>query len=237
VANGKALPLFHYEEDLQHIIEKLFEKHGRCNMLINKSRKIGITEFMLRWLAWLTFSRYAGFDIMIICQREKQAKEHLDRLQAMLKPVSETVTDMNSERVRFQNGTRIWIFPSNSQAFRGPDRVKAIFLDEAAHFDAIDDEPILSALTPNLAITNGDMYMVSTPAGPRGFFWRIYYDPQTDFYKHTMPWTVSNGLLIDEKFIESERRNNILFEQEYLNQFLASSSSLFTPKDLEGVFV
>jgi phage terminase large subunit-like protein len=139
-----------------------------------------MTEFITRYIAYQAFNRYPGYDIMIIAQREGQAKHNMDRLQSMLRATPDVVLEQNSKQVKHANGTGIWVFPSNSQAFRGPERVKCLFLDEAAYFDTVDDEKIVSAITPNLANTDGDMLIVSTPFGARGFFWRIYYDSETD---------------------------------------------------------
>lgn len=230
-------PITKKESQLLPYQIEIAETNG--SIIVNKSRKIGVSETILRILAHRAFFDYAGHDIMIVAQREPQAKKLMSRLQGSDIQYSgqmfdnpllrDYVVKKNELELVLSNGTHFWAFPSTASSFRGPDRVKAIFLDEAAHFDILEDEKIYTALSPNLINTKGDMFIVSTPNGRRGFFHRLYAE-SSDFTKFTLPYTVALGALIDQKEIDQERRNNLLFEQEYGCQFLSTRSAAFPPR-------
>ena len=85
--------------------------------------------------------------------------------------------------VEFRNDTRAMAYAASrqekAQSFRGADDVIAAFLSEAAHTGMKNDQPIMTALEPNLAQRDdGDLVLESTPNGRRGFFW--------EYWKETM---------------------------------------------------
>ena len=80
--------------------------------------------------------------------------------------------------------------------------VKCIFLDEAAHFNIIDDSKVYNALAPDLDNTDGDFIIVRTPNGKRGMFYDLWCDNENRFYKLALPYSVSLGLLLDKKVVE-----------------------------------
>ena len=85
--------------------------------------------------------------------------------------------------VEFTNDTRCMAYAASrqekAQSFRGADDVIAAFVSEAAHTGMKNDQPIMTALEPNLAQRDdGDLVLESTPNGRRGFFW--------DYWKETM---------------------------------------------------
>ncbi|MBM3898208.1 MAG: hypothetical protein FJ358_06780 [Thaumarchaeota archaeon] len=84
------------------------------------------------------------------------------------------IAKTKSDNLVLKNGCEIFSLPSTAQSLRGFDRVKAVYLDEAAHFIRLNDETIYTALRPTLINTQGDFVLVSTPNGQRGFFYRLY---------------------------------------------------------------
>ena len=56
--------------------------------------------------------------------------------------------------------------PGKRQTVRGYAPVNLLLIDEAAWVP----EEMYSAVTPMLAVSGGDLWMMSTPAGKRGFF-------------------------------------------------------------------
>lgn len=93
------------------------------------------------------------------------------------------VTTAQSPAVEFHNGTRVMAYAASrqekAQSFRGADDVICAFLSEAAHTGMKNDQPIMTALEPNLAQRDdGDLILETTPNGRRGFAW--------DYWKETM---------------------------------------------------
>lgn len=200
------------------------EKHHK--VIVNKSRKIGATEAVLRSIALNVFGRYAGHDIMIV------AGNYLRIATELLKRVDELFNDNkdgfayadsenkyhrseiiknakfgSSPEIEFCNGTRIMAFAAlktaGSQSFRGTDDVTCIFVSEAAHTGMKNDHVIMTALEPNLANRDdGDFILESTPNGKRGFFyeyWKSAISPLKKKY-HTIDDRIAIANLQKDNF-------------------------------------
>ncbi len=227
----KETALFQYELD----ILDLLGKYGW--LLINKARKIGVSEIILRIIASRCFSDYAGYQVMLVAgNRVQHAQRLMRRFQNLFDKISHEVADKTADRMILRNGTEVMAMPSNDTALRGPERVKCIFLDEAAHFNIINDQDVYTALEPNLANTDGDFIIVSTPNGKRGMFYDLWTDRENRFYKLTLPYTVSLGLLLDKKTIERKKKDRTIdFEQEYMCQFTSPKGAFITEDLIEQV--
>ena len=217
-------------------IDDAINKHHR--IIINKSRKIGVTETVLRSIAKNCFSRYAGFNVMIVAgNRQKQAEDTLSRFDKLfhkgftdLDGVKFQHRDIIKKRTKselvFFNDTKVSIYPANAEALRGPERVICVFFDEAAHVKQLDDSKVYDALKPNLANTNGDFIIVSTPNGKRGIFYDLWQG--NDFSKLEIPYTKALGGLLSKDLIDREKKDTrIDFEQEYNVKFTTSLTSAF----------
>ena len=224
-------PLFQYELD---VVDLLNKHHW---LMINKARKIGVSEIILRIIAHKCFTDYKGYQVMIVAgNRVWYAEKLMERFQNLFTRIPEEVADKTASKIVLRNKTEVLAIPSNSTALRGLERVKCIFLDEAAHFNIIDDTKVYSALAPNLANTDGDFITVSTPNGKRGMFYDLWMNPENNFYKHTMPYQVSLGLLLSKKTIEREKRNSLTdFEQEYMCQFTTAQGAIITEDMIEAM--
>ena len=84
-----------------------------------------------------------------------------------------------------------------------------------------------------LAVGDGTFVLISTPKGKRGFFWQKV-EKDDDWYAERVP--TSANPLIDDKFIEEQKRNltSTQFKQEILGQFVESADSFFTRDELMG---
>lgn len=227
----KETALFQYELD----ILGLLDKYGW--LLINKARKIGISETVLRIIAFKCFYDYAAYQILLVAgNRVQHAQRLMRRFQKLFDKISDHVAEKTADKLVLKNGTEIIALPSNDTALRGPERVKCIFLDEAAHFNIIDDSRVYDALAPNLDNTDGDFIIVSTPNGKRGMFYDLWTDKENRFYKLPLPYTVSLGLLLDEKIIKQKKRDRTIdFEQEYMCQFTSPKGAFITEDLIEQV--
>lgn len=213
---NKQVPMTPYQIEYHDIIQKYHK------VIVNKSRKIGITESSIRSIALNCFHRYAGHDIVIIAGNElKIAQEILLRFYELFqdKPdlgyafkhggikwkksdlIRRVSTHGQHPIVEFRNGTRVFCFAASrsgqSQSFRGPDDVICILFSEAAHTGMKEDQPIMNALEPNLANRDdADLILESTPNGKRGFFYNYWMDIKDDKMKgwHHVEWDYHHGL-------------------------------------------
>ncbi len=212
---------------------------------INKARQIGFTELILRILAFESFHKYAGGQIFIIVgTRQAQANKLMQRFKLLFENIPDTLQDWRpgmkavsvglKGSLALKNGTIIQALPSSSSAIRGETDVKAIFIDEAAHFDLIDDSEIIDAIEPIVHTNQSDLFMVSTPNGRRGFFYEISKNPEDYMtlvysYEHTL------GLIFtQEEWNKALSRNDMDVQQEYMNQFTTTRRSYYGDQFVTG---
>jgi hypothetical protein len=129
--NGIEKPLYDYQE----IIFDFFQNHK--HLWIKKATGLGITEFMLRYMAWLCLKDdklketriciVTGPRIDLAITLIDRIKEFFIQKGVMTFDTKETVIELN--------GVKIEAFPSyHLDAMRGLARVSFILLDEADFF-------------------------------------------------------------------------------------------------------
>ena len=104
-----------------------------------------------------------------------------------------------------------------------------LIIDEAAR---VDDQ-IYRALRPMLAVANGDLWLLSTPAGMRGFFYenwtaaRNRTEESPEWHRISIP--APDCPRISAAFLEEERAQmgQSAFRQEYLCEFIDDGVLLF----------
>ena len=106
---------------------------------------------------------------------------------------------------------------------RGFSAVSLILIDEASR--VCDD--LYQALRPMLAVGNGDLWLMSTPCGQRGFFYEAWKDDATDWMRVSVPATECER--ISPEFLDEERRHvpAATFEQEYMCCFTGDGTEYF----------
>ena len=214
-----------HQEDL--VKQACTDKHMKFH--VNKSRQIGLTEIVLRIIQYLGFTKYAGGRIMIIAgTREKTTKKVMDRLKLLFQNTPELlVPNTSSMNIEMTNGTQFEGFPSNSDAIRGDTKIRAIVVDEAAHFNLTDDSVVMNAIEPIVLTNKSDLYLVSTPRGQRGFFYDIGIG-ENDFKKLQYDYTCAIGWIYSKEDMEQElKRSDLDVDQEYRCQYTSSRSSIF----------
>lgn len=199
--------------------------------ITNKSNKVGVTENFLRInIRRATIGDCSGFQILYGSSKEKMANENLKRTaqifreSRVLEPM--LADDPTDSYIRLVNGTEFIALPRKVSSFRSWPRVKAVFLDEAAHYELIDDKSFFAAALGRLANTNGYLDIVSTPHGQRGYFYKTYTDAVAgaNGFKH---WEIhyTAGVqagLISQEFIDEARKSMspALFSQEFECAFI-----------------
>lgn len=238
-----ATPIYNYQIEY---FENWVKHH---KLMLNKSRKIGATETALRIIAYLTLTGvYANHRVMIVAgNKQHLANRFIERLKNIFPKggfydkagtewtPNDLIIEENNSVIKFWNGTHIQAYPA-TEAVRGEENVKCVFLTECAFINRLDDSRVYNALHPNVAnIPDADFIMESTPNGKRGFFWENW-DASSEYRKIQQPYQVSLNKLLTEDFIETERKNpRINFEQEYCCDFTTSTSSAFNEASINFV--
>lgn len=229
-ATGKPSPMTPYQIDL----DELIDKYGW--ILVNKSKKIGITESALRSIARRCFSKYAGAEVMLCAgNKERHAISLMERFTPLFNRLRDSIVEQSNTHLKLNNGTVINAYPSNAEALIGRPLVKCIYLDEAAYTGIINDQPVFDNLFANISNTHGDFIITSTPNGMRGFFFEMCQRPSEGWYY--VEYDYLHGLeamLLDKDVIEKAKKDPAIdFDQLYRCKFTTTRASIFGDQFIE----
>jgi hypothetical protein len=129
----------------------------------------------------------------------------------------------NSMSLLLPNGSRIVGLPGVENTVRGFSSVSLMLIDEAAR---VSDD-LYRAVRPMLAVSDGDLWLMSTPAGKRGFFYEEWHSGGTEWERVAV--TGAECSRIPAKFLAEERAamGERWFRQEYCCEFVDADESLF----------
>lgn len=124
------------------------------------------------------------------------------------------------------NDSRIVGLPGTEATVRGFSSVSLLLVDEASR---VSDDLYL-AVRPMLAVSNGALWLLSTPHGQRGFFYETWAHGGPEWERIQVP--ASECPRIAPEFLNEERAamGDRWFRQEYGCEFTQSEDRLF---DLE----
>jgi hypothetical protein len=132
----------------------------------------------------------------------------------------------NEISLLFPNGSRIVGLPGAEDTIGGFSGASLILIDEAARVR----DALYRSVRPMLAVGDGDLWLMSTPHGERGFFWETWAKGGDSWTRFSVPATECGR--ISKKFLEEERATlgDRTFRQEYLCEFLDVDDAVFSRK-------
>ena len=210
----------------------------------NKANKVGVTDLYLRLnLLRATVGDCAGYQILFGSSKLGMASENIHRTAEIidrsdiLRPLLDEEPTANE--IHLKNGTEFFALPRKVSSLRSWPRVKSIFLDEAAHYELLEDEDFFSAALGRLVNTAGHLDIVSTPHGQRGYFYRVYTEAVAG-RNGFKPWFVDDqkgvaaGLLRPEMLEEMKRSmSKEMYAQEMQGAFIVGANSAIEPEIVE----
>jgi hypothetical protein len=130
------------------------------------------------------------------------------------------------------NNSRIVALPQSPDTIRGFSAVDLVVVDEAAF---VHDE-MHHALSPMLATSDGQLWLLSSPSGPTGEFHKIWTSNLPDWHRFSV-----NALecpRISPAFLQRERlaKGEAVFNREYMCQFLETAKPSINPADIDFAF-
>jgi hypothetical protein len=227
--DGIAKPLYDYE---QIIFDSLVGSANNKHLWIKKATGLGISEFMLRFIAWLCLKDNAlsGYQICIVTgPRIELTIALIDRMKKLF--VAETITFDTKETVIELNNVKIEAFPSHHlDAMRGLDNVCFILL-EADFFPPGQQQDARDVSERYIAKSNSYIVMVSTPNAPDGLFERIEKEPDDAcLYKGLfLDYTYGINKIYTAEEIERAKQSPS-FEREYNLKYLGRIGNVFHTK-------
>jgi hypothetical protein len=236
--DGNDKPLYDYQ---QIIFDSLVAHGGNKHLWIKKATGLGISEFMLRFMAWLCLkdNTLAGSQMCIVTgPRIDLAIGLIDRMKKLFVSSGKGIASAfdTKETVIELNGVKIEAFPSHHlDAMRGLPNVSFILLDEADFFPPGQQQDARDVSERYIAKSNPYIVLVSTPNAPEGLFERIEKEAEgICLYKRMfLDYTYGIGKIYTAEEIEKAKQSPS-FEREYNLKYLGKIGNVFHTKDIEA---
>jgi hypothetical protein len=158
----------------------------------------------------------------------RAVKNQTPRMLLTKEPPSDAAND---RILHFKNGSQIEFYTAGTPDALAGEGVDFVVLDEAA---LIPENVWLQLIRPTLSDTGGRALMISTPRGRNWFHkaWHRGQDPSKRMWDSWHFRSIDSPYMDEEDIAEAEESMpRILYEQEYLAEFVANAASIFT---LEG---
>ena len=176
----------------------------------------------------------AGCLVLVASPGERQSAEWMRKAREMARPLlggSRARGDGDNQiSLLLPNGSRIVGLPGTDGTVRGFSAVSLLLIDEASRVE----DSMYRALRPMLAVSNGDVWLMSTPYGRRGFFYEAWEHGGEEWFRVHGP-AMECGR-IGAEFLERER--NVMgalgFRQGYLGEFVDNGAGLFDREVVEA---
>lgn len=179
-------------------------------------------------LAALRAMTVDGALVLCVSPTLRQSGEFTGKVKGFLDRSGERV-EGGKLSLRLGNGSRVVALPQNEANVRGFSAPSLIVVDEAARVN----DTLYHAMRPMLAVGRGDLALLSTPFGERGFFWKEWVSGGPGWKRIEVKAT--DCPRISEEVLEEERRAQSAewFAQEYLCSFIGMENQAFPREWLE----
>ena len=169
--------------------------------------------------------------VLILAPAERQAKELFSKVAAYYQALGHIIPAESYRKLGMElaNGSRIEALPGTEKTVRGFSGVDLLVLDEASRVD----DGLYHAVRPMLAVSGGELMLLSTPFGKRGVFYEEWTGAN-EWDRYEVP--ASAVVRISEEFLEEERRAlpSWVFRQEYECSFEETDDQVFTTEMIDA---
>jgi hypothetical protein len=168
---------------------------------------------------------------LILSPSERQSAEFLHKAATFLQRLGiRTRSDgHNATSLLLPNRSRIIGLPARDATIRGFSAVSLLIIDEASRLP----DHVYHAIRPMLAVSSGDLWMLSTPWGKSGFFYQTWANGGPQWTRLQVP--AAECPRISPTYLEEERLTlgETLFKQEYCCDFVDPIDSVFSLDDYD----
>jgi hypothetical protein len=192
--------------------------------ILNCSRQWGKSTVAAAKAVHRAYTR-VGCLVLVASPSERQSAEFLRKASGLVQrlDIRPRGDGDNAISLLLPNGSRIVGLPGTEATTRGFSAVSLMLIDEASR---VSDE-MYQSLRPMLAVGDGDLWLMSTPCGQRGFFYEAWRGTDKAWLRVSVKAT--ECLRIKASFLEEERREKTadFFAQEYMCEFTGTEDSVF----------
>jgi len=207
-----------------------------------KGRQMGFTEFTLRIIFHFCFTRYAPDSIVAIIAavNANLARKNLRRFMRLFTHIRSVIPNgIKANTIEILNDISVQAFGASEEAITGLTKIAAVFPDESAKWNLVDDSPVFNSMLPIVRSNGADLFLPATFKGPVKKFYKIWKekDPKFTFLKYTIERTVGN-LYTQEQVDDMMAATIEDAQQEYMGIPTSGEDSIFgmfTDEDQQGM--
>jgi hypothetical protein len=202
-------------------------------VILNCSRQSGkSTATAIKGLHRGIFS--PGSLILLISPSLRQSKELFTKVTNYLKALQpvQVLQEDNRLSCTLENGSRIVSLPGDPATCRGFSSPAMILCDECA----FTSDELFMAIRPMMAVSRGQLILMSTPFGRRGVFFDTWQSGGDAWQRISVPAT--DCPRITEAFLKGERESmsEWRFRQEYMCEFVETVDQIFSYDVIRNAF-
>ena len=172
-----------------------------------------------------------GSLVLVLAPAERQAKELFSKVAQFYRTLGHPLPAESYRKLgmNLSNGSRIEALPGSEKTIRGFSGVDLLIVDEAARVD----DGLYHAVRPMLAVSGGELMLLSTPFGKRGALFEAWTGGE-EWDRYEVP--AADCPRISEEFLEEERRAlpSWVFRQEYECSFEETDDQVFTTEMIDA---
>ena len=226
-SEARPLELGFEPDELQRVVLESTSARG----ILNCSRQWGKSTVTAAKAIQRAYTK-PGSLVLVATPSARQSGEFLQKAGVMMRRAGLAVRGdgYNELSLQFANGSRIVGLPGTEGTVRGFSAVSLMLIDEASRVE----DAMYQALRPMLAVGGGDLWLMSTPNGKRGFFFETWERGGSEWVRVRAPATACAR--IPGKFLAEEmgELGEEVFRREYMCEFLDDGSGVFERGLLSG---
>jgi len=228
VKNGVKMPLFDYEQEVFDALE------SHRYIWVKKSRGLGITEFMLRYIAWKCLAKSKLWSDKNACIITGPRIDTAIMLIRRLKKLFPNIIFEDKETVCALYKTRVEAFPShNLGSMRGLTDVCFILSDESDFYPVGQQQDMRAVVEGYIAKSDPQIALVSTPNRPEGLFEEIEKETDCMYHRIFLPYRMGLGKIYTVEEI-AEAMQSPSFEREYNLAYIGEVGDVVTVQSIEN---
>ncbi len=173
-----------------------------------------------------------GVEVICVSRTQDQSAEWLRKVERMLRQLGLKVRGdgFHKRCLVLPNGSRLIALAGVPENNRGYAKVSLMIFEEASRVKP----EMYWALRPSLGVSDGDLFLISTPCGQDGVFYQDWMFGED--WTRVMVTAEESGR-ISRKFLERERRaNERAYRQDYLCEFLEAEDAWIDRDTVERAF-
>lgn len=208
------------------------------NIILNCSRQSGKSDTGAHKAAY-TASTKDNALVLLISPSLRQSSELFRKVRDVFDRLTTHVELEEDNKLSLQikhNRSRIVSLPANEATIRGFSAVDLVIIDEASRCS----DALYNTLRPMLAISKGQLIVMSTPFGQQGFFYEEWQRSRA-MSQRIKPWvsikiTADMCPRIGADFLAEEREalGEWWYKQEYQGAFVETMGQLFTEASIQA---